>query len=385
MIEAPRPNRGWHMPVNYAGMITTFCGEVKNFSPRVFTITIGTGISSILLYDMAIHDNWLYWLSVTVFCLNVVLFSLFTCVLLLRYILYPETRNIVDRYYTEILFFGAYSMSLGTIINMIVFVCVPAWGHPWPTIAWALWIFNATVAIVISFTLPFIGMNHPTEGVLQEMTAVYLFPFLATVVAAGTGSIVSDVLPSHHALWTLLVSYMIWGMGVPFAMIILVIYYQRLAIYKLPPKESVVTAFIPVGPLGLGGFGILQLGKVAMKVFPQTHTLHPLAGDVLYVVGFLVAIIMWGFGMIWLLFAILTAYKLRPFPFNMSWWSCIFPLGVYATSTKLLGQELPSKFFQILSIILSVCVLFLWILVSFKTIQKAITGIVTLETSSLSE
>lgn len=81
-----------------------------------------------------------------------------------------------------------------------------------------------------------------------------------------------------------------------------------------------------------------------MKIFTQTNTLHPMAGDLLYVVDFLVAIIMWGFGIIWLLFAVLMIFRSRPFPFNLGWWGFTFPLGIYAFSTNLLGQELRSTF-----------------------------------------
>ena len=49
-------------------------------------------------------------------------------------------------------------MSLATIINMIVFVCVPAWG-PWAAIlAWALWWVDVVLAIATNFYMPFIVM-----------------------------------------------------------------------------------------------------------------------------------------------------------------------------------------------------------------------------------
>jgi hypothetical protein len=42
----------------------------------------------------------------------------------------------------------------------------------------------------------------------------------------------------------------------------------------------------------------MQLGKVAMEVFPPTDTLRTettAAGDVLYILGRLLAVVMWGF------------------------------------------------------------------------------------------
>lgn len=75
-------------------------------------------------------------------------------------------------------------------------------------------------------------------------------------MAAGTGAEVATILPNkQHALGTLLASFILWGMGTPLAIAVLVIYYQRLALYKLPPRELIVSCFLPLGPLGFGGFG----------------------------------------------------------------------------------------------------------------------------------
>jgi len=82
--------------------------------------------------------------------------------------------------------------------------------------------------------------------------------------------------------------------------------------------------------------------------FPQTGTLQPGTGDVLYDIGFLVGLIFWGFGLVWLFFAIATVFRVRRFSFNLGWWSFVFPLGVYATCTNQLGQDMPSRFFKVL-------------------------------------
>lgn len=187
------------------------------------------------------------------------------------------------------------------------------------------------------------------------MTAVWLLPIVAPIVASASAGIVASVLPNpQHALWTIIISYILWGTGVPLAMVVLAIYFQRLTIYALPPREVIVSVFLPLGPLGQGGFAIMQLGKVAMEVFPLTNTLllGPAiagvnAGQILYVLGWMVATIMWGFGLVWMFFAAASITRSR-FPFNMGWWGFTFPLGVFATSTTQMAKELPSLFFKVL-------------------------------------
>lgn len=182
----------------------------------------------------------------------------------------------------------------------------------------------------------------------ETMTAAWLLPIVSTIVAAASGAVVADALPNpQHALWTIITSYVLWGTGVPLALVIMTIYFHRLAVHKLPPQEVIVSVFLPLGPMGQGGYGIMELGKVAMKVFPRTETLHPMAGDILYITGFGVSIILWGFGLVWLFFAVASISRSK-FPFNMGWWGFTFPLGVFTMSTLTMAEELPSGFFRVL-------------------------------------
>jgi len=155
------------------------------------------------------------------------------------------------------------------------------------------------------------------ESSISTMTAAWVLPIVPTIVAAASGGIVANILPNpQHALWTLITSYVLWGTGVPLAMCVLCVYFIRLTQYHLPPRENIVSVFLPLGPLGQGGFGIMQLGKVAMDVLPKTGSLIPEAGRILYVLGFFIAVIMWAFGLVWLFFAVASISK-QKFPFNM--------------------------------------------------------------------
>lgn len=93
---------------------------------------------------------------------------------------------------------------------------------------------------------------------------------------------------------------------------------------------------------------IQKLGDAARKVFPVTETLRPSAGDIFYDFGFLMGLLLWSFGCLWLFFAVSAIVRLRRFPFNLGWWAFTFPLGVFTTCTTQLGHEMPSRFFKVL-------------------------------------
>jgi tellurite resistance protein TehA-like permease len=134
----------------------------------------------------------------------------------------------------------------------------------------------------------------------------------------------------------------------------------------------------------------MKLGKSAQTIFAQTHTLEASSGPTFYTLGFLVALILWSFGLVWLFFASASIAKSRSFPFNIGWWGFTFPLGVFATSTCQMGRELPSEFFKVLGTvchhcllrravidlwqIISLCVVVLWMVVSIGTLKGVVSG-----------
>ncbi|RMJ26288.1 transporter [Aspergillus sp. HF37] len=336
---------------------------------------MGTGIVSILLNTLPYNARWLYWISVVFFALNVLLFAVFSVISLLRYALYPELIRPVLVHPVQSMYLGTFPMGLATLITMVCFVCVPAWGGWTRNFAWGLWIFDAVLSVIVALGTPFVLMTHGKDLHLAAMTAVWLLPIVSCVVASSAGAVVASILiDEQHALWTILASYCLWGIGVPLATMVIGIYLQRLTLYKLPPKAAIVSVFLPLGPLGQGSFGIMKLGSVANDVFPKTHSLDPSAGSVLYSACFLIGLLVWAFGLVWLFFAVASVIRCKTFPFNVGWWSFTFPLGVFATGTCQLGRELPSRFFNVLGTIFSLCVVIVWVVVSVGTIRGIVNG-----------
>jgi tellurite resistance protein TehA-like permease len=129
-----------------------------------------------------------------------------------------------------------------------------------------------------------------------------------------------------------------------------------------------------MGPLGMGSFGIMRLGAVAMQTFPKTHTIHEMAGPMAYFQGVFIALILWGFTLFWFFQAVASVHHSRPFPFNMGWWGFTFPIGTFALSSNTLAKDIPSRFFRVIGAMASVVVFLLWLLVMAGTIRDLITG-----------
>jgi len=275
------------------------------------------------------------------------------------------------------LFLATIPMGFATLVSAWCSLCIPYWG-PWAvTFAWVCWMIDSVVAVSVTISLTVLLISASNRQALDRITAAQLLPIAASIVAAGTGARVAEHVPNpEHALGTILASYIMWGMSAPLAMTVLVMYYTRLALHKLPPREIVVSSFLPLGPLGMGGYSITHLGLVGRKVFPKTQFLAsiPVAGDIFFVLGVFIALIMWAFGLTWLCFALASIYKSRPFPFNMGWWGFTFPLGVMALSTIELGNIFPSLFFRVLGTVFAISVVLLWCVVAVGTARGAWKG-----------
>jgi hypothetical protein len=130
----------------------------------------------------------------------------------------------------------------------------------------------------------------------------------------------------------------------------------------------------------------MYLGSVARDLFPKVLTLSdPMAGSIAYVMGFFIALIMWGFGILWLCIALVTIYQSRPFPFNMGWWGFTFPLGVFSASTIQLGIEMPSLFFKVLGTVryfprisTDIIAIYYWFLLLIFRLQIFSTAVILL-------
>ncbi|PWN46567.1 hypothetical protein IE53DRAFT_391258 [Violaceomyces palustris] len=364
--------------------------RILHTTPSWFAVTMGTGITSILLHQLPYQFHGLDVISNIIFALNVCLYLLFLGLSIARYTIWPQMFKIMLFHPTQSLFLGTFPMGLATIINMIVFSLVPAWGPAWSTFAWVLWWIDVLLALVIAIGIPFVQFTRHSQS-FDNITGVWLLPVVAPVVVASTGGVVASVLPPDHARLTITVSYILWGTGVPISVMLMTLYYARLAIYKIPPATMIVSAFLPLGPCGQGAFGLLQLSRDLVSIVTEEagrSGIAPLGGQVgteralimayaVQAVTIPIALVLWGLGLVWLCLAVATITDMAfasVVPLNLGWWGFTFPLGVFATATTALASELGSEAFKVLGTVLSITEVLLWLFLICVTGFRAITG-----------
>jgi C4-dicarboxylate transporter/malic acid transport protein len=345
---------------------------VQQFTPNWFTVTMGTGVLPLALNQLAGGLPIVRDVATGLWLFNIGLFALFSLLYASRWILFFDGARRIFTHPVASMFFGAIPMGLATILNGFLVFGLPLWGDPALAIAHALWWIDVALAVACGLLVPFLMFTRQ-EHSIEKMTAVWLLPIVAAEVAAASGALLVPHLAAAEAASVLFLSYALWAFSVPLAMSILVILILRLALYKLPDREMAVSGWLALGPIGTGALGLLLLGEAAPRVLADglAHV-----GDAAFGLGIVGATILWGYGLWWILLAMLkTAHYARSgMPFNLGWWGFTFPLGVYALATLALAHTTHVTFFLVAGAILVVCLALLWLTVAARTLHGAWHG-----------
>jgi hypothetical protein len=98
----------------------------------------------------------------------------------------------------------------------------------------SMWMGDAFLSVSAAIFLLFVFVKKKEDRELSALTALDLFPVIAAVVASAVGGTVAGAPPkSSVCTW-----HLDRQLDLPAAMMIMVIYFQRLTIHKLAPRES---------------------------------------------------------------------------------------------------------------------------------------------------
>lgn len=276
---------------------------------------------------------------------------------------------------------------------MICFVCVPAWGRPWAYVAYALWWADVLASVASNLGMLWMMFTRQ-EHTLQTLAPTWLLPIVATVVAAASGGVVADTLSAYDpslARGTLYISWVVWGTGVPIALMVIALLIYRFAAGGPPAPGALASVFLPLGPCGQGSFGITTLGVVARSLAEKhgtsmVPTSSPEAAlriaDGIYASCLLTGLILWGLALAWYILAVaMFAEGVRRDPallgvgkFTVGLWALTFPIGVWATASITLARELDSPALRVIAAFVSAQVILHWCYVGSMTVCKMVKG-----------
>ena len=347
---------------------------IRQFTPNWFAATMGTGVLALALAQLPLAIPGLRAVAEGLWLFNILLFSLFTAAYAARWILFFDEARRIFGHSTVSMFFGTIPMGLATIINGFLLFGLPRWGDGVIQLVEVLWWIDVAMSLACGVLIPYMMFTRQ-EHSIDQMTAVWLLPVVAAEVAAASGGLLAPHLTDAHAqLVVLTTSYVLWAFSLPVAFSILTILLLRMALHKLPHENMAASSWLALGPIGTGALGMLLLGGEAPAIFAANGL--PGVGEIASGLGLVAGITLWGFGLWWMLMALLiTVRYLRDgIPFNLGWWGFTFPLGVYSLATLKLASVLSLTFFSVFGTALVILLAAMWLIVGKRTVQGAWRG-----------
>jgi C4-dicarboxylate transporter/malic acid transport protein len=347
---------------------------IRQFTPNWFAATMGTGVLALALAQLPVAIPGLHAVAEGLWLFNILLFTLFTFAYAARWILFFDEARRIFGHSTVSMFFGTIPMGLATIINGFLLFGLSRWGDGVIHLAEVLWWLDVAMSLACGVLIPYMMFTRQ-EHSIDQMTAVWLLPVVAAEVAAASGGLLAPHLADAHAqLVVLTTSYVLWAFSLPVAFSILTILLLRMALHKLPHENMAASSWLALGPIGTGALGMLLLGADAPAIFAANGL--PGIGEIAAGLGLVAGITLWGFGLWWMLMALLiTARYLRDgIPFNLGWWGFTFPLGVYSLATLKLASTLNLGFFSVVGCVLVTLLAVMWLIVGKRTVQGAWRG-----------
>ena len=90
---------------------------IRQFTPNWFTVTMGTGVVALILAEFSTFAQSINIFATLLWQINIVLFSLFSVLYILRWLIYPHEARHIFTHSSMALFLGTIPMGLATIIN----------------------------------------------------------------------------------------------------------------------------------------------------------------------------------------------------------------------------------------------------------------------------
>ncbi|KAF8070179.1 voltage-dependent anion channel [Lyophyllum atratum] len=320
-------------------------------------------------------------LSLAFFFLNLILFVLLTTITIMRYTSYPHTWITMLRDPNSSLYTGCLPMGVTTLINVavdVINVDFAFGGSQFLYFIWAVWWVDVAISLVCCWGMVHI-MTTTHKHSLQAMTSAWLLPVVTLTVAASSGGVLALALQKYsplHALITVTVAVFMVTIGLTLALMIITIYLLRLIAYGLPPGQSIISVFLPLGPTAQSGYAVLLIGQNFKALLPLDHGSSDFlrsinAGEVIDVVCVCVAFLLWSLAVMTIVFALLgivDTLRQTRVPFGLSFWGLVFPNGVFANLTINLSVTLDSKFLRVLGAIYAIATFIVWIFVATRTL-----------------
>jgi C4-dicarboxylate transporter/malic acid transport protein len=204
------------------------------------------------------------------------------------------------------------------------------------------------------------------DAALAQMSGAWFVPPVVTIIVPLA---LLPLVPANQGIAADLValSWAFLGMGAVLYLVVTATLFMRSISHPLPPAGLAPTLFIGMGPAGLLGLDMVRLAQVSVQT--------GVAPESLLTAVLPVASMAWGFGLWWLVSALIVLRRgYEHLPFTLSWWGFTFPLAAWTIATIVLGRAWDSSLLTGIAWIATAALTALWAYVGARTVAGIRSG-----------
>ena len=217
------------------------------------------------------------------------------------------------------------------------------------TAAQVLWFVALIFWLVIVYAVP-VALVTQREGKPRLQYGIQGNWLLWAVGTTSVSVLGTQVAPSFGAAAGSIVTWslLFWLVGVVFYLWVIMLIVQRLFFYDLPPGGLSPTYWIDMGAVAIATLA----GATLLEVQAPSPLIERIEPFIMGLTLLLWATASWWIPWLFVMFFWRHVILHQPAWFEPSWWSLVFPLGMYSAATAALSQamELPAVLDAVASI-----------------------------------
>ena len=298
-----------------AGAVPTASSLIANLFPGYFALVMATGIVA----SAASHQH-LRWLAEALYAVSAMSYVVLCVLLALRIVLYRSA------FAADLLNHTRGFAFLTTVAGTNVLAGASAVVHGWWSLAWVLWWVSIVLWIAFVYATLFSTVVRGETTLAAGINGTWFLLTVSTESIVVVGALVFDRHPSDALAFTLLSAFLV---GIVLYLIVMTMVFLRWTFHEVEPTEVDPPSWIAAGAVAITALA----GSNLLLAAPGSDRLTRLSG---FIEG--MTVMTWATATFWLPLMIAIGIwrhvvRRAPLRYHPSYWSLVFPIGMYSVST----------------------------------------------------
>ena len=337
----------------------SFADISRSFAPGWFAAVMGTGVLALTAHSLSGRWPLMAPLAVGLHWFNVLLFCVLSVPWLTRWLRFHEAAMMTLKHPVQASFYPTFAIAMLVLAAQWLAIA------GMQAVALLFWWIGTALVFVFSFAVLYY-MFRGEHVYLEHVTPAKFIPAVGLVVIPVAGGPLLELQTGAARELALMANVVGLGAGTLMYLGLLGLTLQRKLLAKPAVGILTPTAWIHLAPLGVIPVSLLNV----LDQLPFAVAREPFL---------FISLLLWGFGVWWLVMAALltwAAHRSGKMPFALSWWGFTFPLGAFVAASLRLSPLTGIGGVDTVGVACWFLLLAVWLVTLARTVRGVVSGAV---------